>query len=186
MTKYLRKIASFYKKEIDFYAGSLSFLTIFSLIPISMLIVYIFSLMGIFDTISIYVLSFLNFFFPKNDILKEYLAMFLKTGDTIGIWTLSYIIIVSIIFIREYKSIISEITQYTFSYKESIIFYTKNIFLLPLAILLYFFIMQEITVSLYNPFSVVLIFYHLLLWAIWAKKRYFTDIQDLIRRRFFV
>jgi len=137
--KYLNKVFALYDKEIDFYASSLSFLSIFSFVPVLLIIIYVFSRLPFFQIAIEHFSDIIVVFFPANysqDIIKIFNDFFKIKGD-IGYIILAYIVFTSFIFLKEYKIIISRIDNYTFSLKENISFYLKLVVIFPISLILF-------------------------------------------------
>lgn len=146
--KLLKKV---YDKNIDFYASSLSFLSIFSLIPILLLIFYIFHSIDIFRENLNQLSYIIVLFFPENysGEIVEAVAKFFDMNDTLNIVTISYILLSSYLFLKDYKIVISRIGNCTFSKKETIWLYFKLVFFIPLNIVLFIIVTFLLNINLH-------------------------------------
>jgi membrane protein len=139
MNNIIKVFKKIYNKDIDFYASSLSFLSIFSLIPILLLVFYIFHSIDMLKETLNQLSYIIILFFPNNyseEIIKV-VRRFFDMNDAMNIVTVSYIFLSSYIFLKDYKVIMSRIGNYTYSFKETIWLYFKLVFFVPLNIILF-------------------------------------------------
>lgn len=174
----IKKIISFYKsfydKEIPIYASSLSFHTIFSIIPILLISFSIFIKMpnfsGYYEKIREFIFS--NLMPANQEVVSKYIDHFLQNSGKLGIIGLAFVIFASIMFFQNYEEIINKI----FKAKkrgiwQSITTYWTLVTLAPLGLGLSFFISSKIQ-HLLNQFkytswiNFLSIFPYLIIWGI--------------------
>ncbi|NPA11377.1 MAG: YihY family inner membrane protein [Epsilonproteobacteria bacterium] len=97
--------------NITLYSAALSFYTIFSLVPILLIILSIFSSTPYFEEYYLKFEHFLtsNILPTKQELISEYLKNFLHNSSKMGIIGGFYILITSILFFDNYETIISKI-----------------------------------------------------------------------------
>jgi len=101
-----------FDKKLGYYSASLSFYTISSIIPLLIVIFYIFSNLPIFDDVHIQIRDFMIYnFFPTNyNETIEYVNKCLFASDKkFGIIELTYIFLATTLFFRNYDIVINEI-----------------------------------------------------------------------------
>jgi len=98
-------------ENIFIYASSLSFHTLFSLIPTLLIFFSVFIKMPIFNQYYEKIKSFIfSILMPTNrDIIANYLDSFLQNSEKLGIISFLFIIFVSIIFFQTYEMTIQKI-----------------------------------------------------------------------------
>jgi membrane protein len=139
MNNIIKIFKKIYDKDIDFYASSLSFLSIFSLIPILLLVFYIFHSIDMLKETLNQLSYIIILFFPNNysEEIVKVVRRFFDMNDAMNIVTVSYIFLSSYIFLKDYKIIMSRIGNYTYNFKETIWLYFKLVFFIPLNIILF-------------------------------------------------
>jgi len=135
-------IKSFFNDETTFYAASLSFFTIFSILPIIALILAIFSSLHFFDQYSSKILAFLlDILNPSNS--SDFLLLlkhFLSNISKLGYFGIGYIVIVFALFFKNYEYIVNKIHKTKRkSIYSSFIFYLFFLLFLLFAIALFIF-----------------------------------------------
>ncbi len=101
-----------FDKKLGYYSASLSFYTISSIIPLLIVIFYIFNNLPIFEDVHIQIREFIiHNFLPTNyNETMKYVDKFLISSDKkLGILELSYIILATTLFFRNYDIVINEI-----------------------------------------------------------------------------
>jgi membrane protein len=97
--------------EITLYSSALSFYTIFSLVPIILIILSIFASSPFFAEFYSKLENFIasNILPTNQELIKEYLKSFLANSSKMGIIGGFYILITSILFFDNYETMISKI-----------------------------------------------------------------------------
>lgn len=107
----LKKIFYFFNDDTPYFAASLSFFTIFSILPLIALLIVVVSTLPIFemhiDTVMLYVLDFIN---PTHsETLAKQLHGFLANTDKLGSIGIFYLLFVFTMFFKDYEHIINMI-----------------------------------------------------------------------------
>ena len=97
--------------EITIYSAALSFYTIFSLVPILLIVLSIFSNSPFFSEFYSKLENFIasNILPTNQELISEYLRNFLSNSSKTGLMGATYILITSILFFDNYETIISKI-----------------------------------------------------------------------------
>ena len=144
---FLKKVLIFLRKifdvEIVYYASSLSFYTILSIIPLTILLFSIFTRLPSFDGFYIEIQnSIFDYILPSHkEIIQKYIDMFISNSNHIEVVGIFYIIFTSIMFFQNYEYIINRML---FSKKrgfwQSLTLYWTMITLLPIVLFLSIFL----------------------------------------------
>jgi len=97
--------------NLTLYSAAMSFYTVFSLIPLILIVLSIFASSPFFNEFYEKIQNFItsNILPTNQDIIKHYLENFLKNSASMGIVGGIYIIVTSILFFDNYETIISKI-----------------------------------------------------------------------------
>ncbi len=130
-------------KELSFYAASLSFYTIFAIIPLLMIFFSIFVNLPNFQSqieqIRTLILS--NILPTHTEVISSYLDTFMQNSSALGMMGLGYTLIASIMFFRNYEYIAAKMFNSTpRKFFDSLVMYWTMITLFPvvLAFSIYF------------------------------------------------
>ncbi|MEA2050064.1 MAG: YihY/virulence factor BrkB family protein [Campylobacterota bacterium] len=101
----------FFADDTPYYAASLSFFTIFSILPLIALLIVVVSSLPSFsehlDIIMIYILDFIN---PTHsETLAGFLNTFLENTDKLGSIGIFYLLFVFTMFFRDYEFVVNKI-----------------------------------------------------------------------------
>ncbi len=109
VTDYFGK--NFFTDDLLYYAASLSFYTIFALVPILLISITIMANLPIFESYYLEIKQeFLANIMPsQTDALMKYLNTILENGLRVGLMGIFYIVITSIFFFNNYEYIVSQI-----------------------------------------------------------------------------
>lgn len=164
LKKVIIKIDSFFNDDTTYYAASLSFFTIFSILPIIALFIAIISNFPEFDHyLDIFINYLLDIINPTHsheiiDTLKNYIS----NSNKLGYIGIIYMIFVFIMFFKDYEYIVNKIHE---SKRKSItlsfLFYSTY-----LIILLFIFTAVNIVSAFYNNNIMNTIFTYLFGWLI--------------------
>ncbi|MCK5111832.1 MAG: YihY family inner membrane protein [Arcobacteraceae bacterium] len=140
MTKNIKKIIDFFNDDTLYYSASLSFFTIFSLLPILALLVVVVSNMPIFDNylalFTAYILDFIN---PTHSsMISSTIKEFLSNANQLGSIGIFYLLFVFTLFFNNYEDIVNKIfnTKKRPIYKMFFL-YISFLILLPLMFILF-------------------------------------------------
>ncbi len=137
-----KKSYEFFDDDTFYFAASLSFFTIFSILPILALIIAIMSTYDIFASqiqmLLFYVLDFIN---PtKSEQIVSSIEKFLVNIDKLGTLGLFYLLFVFTMFFKDYENIVAKIHETEKrSFVAMSLLYISFIFLIPLALVTYTF-----------------------------------------------
>ena len=130
-------------KELSFYAASLSFYTIFAIIPLLMIFFSIFVNLPNFQSqieqIRTLILS--NILPTHTEVISSYLDTFMQNSSALGMMGLGYTLVASIMFFRNYEYIAAKMFNSTpRKFFDSLVMYWTMITLFPvvLAFSIYF------------------------------------------------
>ncbi|MCI6989363.1 MAG: YihY family inner membrane protein [Campylobacter sp.] len=175
-TKLKKLINSLYDKEILHYASSLSFHTILSIVPILLISFSVFTRLPVFDE---YYHKIKNFVFenllPTNqEILSQYVDMFLQNSGNLGIFGIVAVIITSVMFFNDYEYSISQISGATIkSFWQNFSKYWTLVTIGPIGIAASFYlssVMQNIINQTYfgGFINLLALLPYIIIWAIFA------------------
>lgn len=130
-------------KELSFYAASLSFYTIFAIIPLLMIFFSIFVNLPNFQSQieQIRTLLLSNILPTHTEVISSYLDTFMQNSSALGMMGLGYTLIASIMFFRNYEYIAAKMFNSTpRKFFDSLMMYWTMITLFPvvLAFSIYF------------------------------------------------
>lgn len=143
MKETLKKLYNFLDDDIPYHAASLSFFTIFSILPLLALLIVIVSTLPIFqsyaDLLLIYLLDFINPIHSKT--ITESINSFLVNTDKLGTIGIFYLIFVFTMFFRDYENIVNKIykTNKRALYKIFIL-YLSFLIMIPFIFLVFLFL----------------------------------------------
>ena len=164
LKKSLNILNSFFNDDTTYYAASLSFFTIFSILPIVALLIAIISSFQEFnsylDIFTNYIFDILNPTHSKEiiDTLKNYIS----NSSKLGILGIVYMLFVFTMFIKDYEYIVNKIHKTKRkSIYFSFIFYSLFLIILPII-----FVVFDVIMSLYNNNILNDIFSYLFAWMI--------------------
>jgi len=130
----IKKIYNFFNDDTLYYSASLSFFTIFSLLPILALVIVVMSSSSIFsqniDILMLYVLDFVN---PTHSsAVTNAINHFITNIDELGNLGLIYLFFVFTMFFKDYEYIVSKIHHTKKrSFIALVILYIGFLFLIP-------------------------------------------------------
>ena len=161
---FIKRVFNFFNDDTPYYAASLSFFTIFSILPlIALLIVVISNIPAVsqhLDTITLYILDFIN---PTHSTtLTSQIEKFLANTQKLGFIGIVYLLFVFTMFFKDYEYIVNKIHGVTSRalYKS---FFLYLSFLIIIPILFFIFIFLSTFSGL--P-SLIYIFTSLFLWLL--------------------
>lgn len=146
------KIVDFFNDDTPYYAASLSFFTIFSILPLLALMIVVISSTPTFanhlDLIMMYILDFIN---PTHsETLSNFLNDFLANTNKLGNIGIFYLLFVFTLFFKDYEYVVNKIygTKTRAVYKLFFM-YLGFLILIPLLLVIFLFIstITQITFS---------------------------------------
>lgn len=131
---------TFFNDDTTYYAASLSFFTIFAILPIIALLIFIASsldiIQGYIDIFMIYLLDILNPTHSKT--FLDTFQSFLSNSDNLGSLGIFYMLFVFTMFFKDYEYIVNKIHKTKRkSIYASFFFYLTFIFILPIVFVVY-------------------------------------------------
>jgi membrane protein len=142
-----RRILYVLGDELGYFAASLSFYTVFSLIPLFWVLFYILSH---FESFAVYYLSIKHFLLlnlvPANtETVSSYLDVFLTNSDKMGAAGLFYILLSSVLFFNNYQYVVDKIfIKANFSLLHSVRTYFVLAMLMPATLATSFYLSDVI------------------------------------------
>ncbi|MEA2112017.1 MAG: YihY family inner membrane protein [Campylobacterota bacterium] len=167
-------IRRFFDKELTFYASSLSFYTIFTLIPLLLIVLTIATNMPSFSEYyeSIKTFIFSNLMPVHSESVTGYIDGFLKNSVKLGVIGFSMIIVASLLFFQNYEYIVNKIFHAkNRTFWESITTYWTMLTLTPMALIVSFYLSTKLSkfISEYEVsawINFMSIFPYLIIWAL--------------------
>jgi membrane protein len=173
LIKYFKHIKNDIINEITLYAAALSFYTIFSLVPILLIILSFIASSPLFSEIYDKLENFIssNILPTNKEIISNYLKNFLNNSSQMGVIGGIYIILTSILFFNNFEEIVSKIfNQPKRNIWERIKLYWTMITLFPIlfGVAMYLsikfqFFLDKSTLTSWIQFGKILPFF--LIWA---------------------
>jgi membrane protein len=140
-------ILKIWDTKIEYYAASLSFYTIFSIIPLLLVILSILASLPSFQDSYIDIKSFIlsNLVPTDLDLFMNYLDSFMENSFKMGIMGVFYILFTSFLFFKNYEFIVSQIfKEDSKNFWNALTTYWTLLTLTPIAILFSFFLSSKI------------------------------------------
>jgi len=131
------KVAYLLGDDLSYFAASLSFYTIFSIIPMLWVTFYVLSSLDAFSTYYSEIKNFLvyNLIPTHTEAVGQYLDRFLENSKQMGFWGLMYILLASVLFYRNYQYVVNKIFYIpNHSFWHAIETYMVLAFLMPLTL----------------------------------------------------
>lgn len=164
-TKAWEFIKKLFEDELTYFASSLSFYTIFSIIPLMMIGFSIATSLPSFEQNYTQIEEFLlqNVIPLRGDELKNYIDIFLQNSATMGAFGLIYALFATAMFFDNYEYVVSKI----FKVKKKKIWnmlstYWTFMTLMPIALGVSFYL--STVVQGYTGFDILAIFPYLIIW----------------------
>jgi len=126
-------LGDLFDSRLGHYASSLSWSTLFSIIPFLVIILSIFTTMPLFHTMYAKVekLIFANLMPTDSKVIMEYLNTFIENADTLGYIGAIYVVFAAVMFFKDYDYIVNDIFS---TPKRSLLEAAKTYLLLVLII----------------------------------------------------
>ena len=143
MKEWFKKIYHFFDDDIPYHSASLSFFTIFSILPLLALLIVVISSLPTFqsnsDQMMLYILDFINPTHSQN--FSNSIDKFLQNTDKLGVIGIFYLLFVFTMFFRDYEYIVNKIygTETRAVYKLFFL-YLSFLILIPIFFFIYIFV----------------------------------------------
>ena len=150
----LKRVFHFFNDDTPYYAASLSFFTIFSILPLLALLIVIISNIPAFsqylDTMILYILDFIN---PTHsDEFSSQIGKFLANTQKLGLIGIGYLLLVFTMFFKDYEYIVNKIhgVRSRALYK-SFLLYLSFLIVIPILFVVFTFLstLYEISFLIY-------------------------------------
>lgn len=139
----LKRVFDFFNDDTPYYAASLSFFTIFAILPLLALLIVIISNIPAFsehlDTIMLYILDFIN---PTHSTtLSMQIEKFLANTEKLGLIGLVYLTFVFTMFFKDYEYIVNKIHGVNSrALYKSFFLYLSFLIVIPILFFIFIFI----------------------------------------------
>lgn len=144
---WLRKLSNILDDDVSFFAASLSFYSVLSIIPMLWVLFFILHQLGAFESYYQQVESFLiEGLIPSHaETITDYLRQFMQNADRMGSVGLLYIFIASILFYKNYQYVVNKIFMVpNHNFMRSAATYLVLAVLMPLTLGLSFYLSDYI------------------------------------------
>lgn len=138
---FFKILDSFFNDDTTYYAASLSFFTIFSLLPILALLIAIITYLDVtaeyLDVFLNYIVDILN---PtSSEQFREFIISFLSNSNKLGSLGILYMLFVFGMFFKDYEYIVNMIHgSKRRSFMKATLLYVASLFILPTLIIIFF------------------------------------------------
>ena len=144
-------LGDLFDSKLGHYASSLSWSTLFSIIPFLVIMLAIFTTMPLFNTVYTKVeeLIFANLMPAESKVIMEYLNTFIENSDKLGYMGALYVIFAAVMFFKDYDYIVNDIfSTPKRSIWQAVKTYLVLVLIIPTMIATSFYISSEIQVYL--------------------------------------
>ncbi len=144
-------LGDLFDSKLGHYASSLSWSTLFSIIPFLVIMLAIFTTMPLFNTVYTKVeeLIFANLMPAESKVIMEYLNTFIENSDKLGYMGALYVIFAAVMFFKDYDYIVNDIfSTPKRSIWQAVKTYLLLVLVIPTMIAASFYISSEIQVYL--------------------------------------
>ncbi len=144
-------LGDLFDSKLGHYASSLSWSTLFSIIPFLVIMLAIFTTMPLFNTVYTKVeeLIFANLMPAESKVIMEYLNTFIENSDKLGYMGALYVIFAAVMFFKDYDYIVNDIfSTPRRNIWQSVKTYLLLVLIIPTMIAASFYISSEIQVYL--------------------------------------
>jgi len=144
-------ITSLFDKDITFYASSLSFYTLFTLVPVMLIVLSISTSLTSFDAFYSNIKSFImdNILPVSSDAFSNFIDSFMQNSMQLSIIGIVSIIVSSMLFFQNFEYIVNKIFKTKpRGFWESLTIYWTLVTLTPIALVFSFYLSNELQVYL--------------------------------------
>ena len=167
-------IISLFDREITFYASSLSFYTLFTLIPILLITISIATSFDSFDVFYNNIKAFImQHILPvSSDVISKYMDSFMQNSTKLGIFGVGSVIVSSMLFFQNFEYIVNKIFETKpRSFWKSLTVYWTLMTLTPIALTFSFYLSNHVqnilgSSKITSSINFAEIFPYLIVWAL--------------------
>lgn len=167
-------ITSLFDRDITFYASSLSFYTLFTLVPVMLIVLSISTSLTSFDSFYGNIKSFImnNIVPVDSEVFSTFIDSFMQNSIKLSIMGMIAIIVSSMLFFQNFEYIVNKIFKTPArGFWQSLSIYWTLVTLTPIGIVFSFYLSNELQMFLgNNNFSRALealeLFPYLIIWAL--------------------
>ena len=144
-------LSALFQDKLGYYSASLSFYTLFSIIPLLVIILSIFTNLPIFEDVyqSIQALLFENLMPTHSKEILTYINSFVENSGKLGMVGVIYVLFASMMFFKNYDYIVNDIFNCERrNFWSSVTVYWALVTLTPIMLVLSFYISTQIQVIL--------------------------------------
>lgn len=144
-------ITDLFDTKLGYYASSLSWSTLFSIIPLLVIMLAIFTTMPLFNTMYVKLEShiFSNLMPTDSKVIMEYINTFIENADTLGYLGVLYVTFAVVMFFKDYDYIVNDIFSTSKrSIWQAVKTYLLLLFIIPSMMATSFYLSSEIQVYL--------------------------------------
>ena len=138
---------SLFDKDIAFYASSLSFYTLFTLVPVMLIVLSISTSLTSFDTFYANIKSFImdNILPVSSDQFSSFIDSFMQNSMKLSIFGIVSVIVSSMLFFQNFEYIVNKIFKTKpRGFWESLTIYWTLVTLTPIALVFSFYLSNEL------------------------------------------
>ncbi len=165
---------SLFDKDITFYASSLSFYTLFTLVPVMLIVLSISTSLTSFDAFYSNIKSFImdNILPVSSDAFSNFIDSFMKNSMKLSIIGIVSVIVSSMLFFQNFEYIVNKIFKTKpRGFWDSLTTYWTLVTLTPIALVFSFYLSNELQTLLgANEFTATLnvleLFPYLIIWTL--------------------
>ena len=167
-------VTSLFDKDITFYASSLSFYTLFTLVPVMLIVLSISTSLTSFDSFYSNIKSFImdNILPVSSDSFSNFIDSFMKNSMQLSIIGIISVIVSSMLFFQNFEYIVNKIFKTKpRGFWDSLTTYWTLVTLTPIALVFSFYLSNELQNILgANDFTIALnvleLFPYLIIWTL--------------------
>ncbi len=144
-------ITDLFDTKLGYYASSLSWSTLFSIIPLLVIMLAIFTTMPLFNTMYVKLEAhiFSNLMPTDSKVIMEYINTFVENADTLGYLGVLYVTFAVVMFFKDYDYIVNDIFSTSKrSIWQAVKTYLLLLFIIPSMMATSFYLSSEIQVYL--------------------------------------
>jgi len=167
-------ISALFEDKLSYYSSSLSFYTLFSIIPLLVIVLSIFTNLPIFDDVyqNIQSMLFENLMPTHSKEILTYINAFVENSAQLGVVGMIYVLFASMMFFKNYDYIVNDIFESKQrNFWSSLSIYWTLITLTPIMMVLSFYLSTQIQTLLNQNeftagFEIISILPYFIIWAV--------------------